>query len=74
MIKLDIREYCDRCPHFEPEVIESPEVNVLTSYNVRDAVEKRVAFTHGDTIVKCSNRDRCAAIYEYMEGQKNAEN
>lgn len=22
----------------------------------------------------CCNRDRCAAIYEYMEGQKNAEN
>lgn len=24
----------------------------------------------GDTIVKCCNRDRCEAIYEYMEGQK----
>ena len=74
MIKLDVCEYCDCCPHFEPEVTERPKVNVLTSYNARDAVEKRVAFTHGDTIVKCSNRDRCTAIYAYMEGQKKAEN
>ena len=27
-------------------------------------------YLNGDTIVKCCNRDRCASIYEYMEGQK----
>lgn len=32
--------------------------------------ERRNAITHGDTVVKCCNRDRCASIYEYMEGQK----
>lgn len=34
-----------------------------------------MAVTHGDTVVKCCNRDRCASIYEYMEGQRrdNAE-
>lgn len=64
MIKLDVCEYCDRCPHFEPEVIERPKV---------DMTEKRVAIPHGDTVVRCSDRNRCAAIYAYMEGQKNKE-
>lgn len=55
MIKLDVCKYCDRCPHFEPEVVERPRVDMLTSYSVCE---------------KCCNRDRCASIYEYMEGQK----
>ena len=74
MIKLDVREYCDRCPHFEPEVVERPQVDILTNYSFCDMVERRMAVTHGDTVVKCCNRDRCEAIYEYMEGLENAEN
>lgn len=70
MIKLDVCKYCDRCPHFEPEVAERPQTDILTSYDFCDMAERRVAVTHGDTIVKCCNRDRCEAIYEYMEGQK----
>lgn len=69
MIKLDVREYCDRCPHFEPEVVARPEVKTLTSYSFCDMEERRIDITHGDTIVNCRNRDRCAAIYEYMEGR-----
>ena len=70
MIKLDVCKYCDHCPHFEPEVVERPKVDILTSYSFRYMKEKRMAITNGDTIVKCWNRDRCEAIYEYMEGQK----
>ena len=70
MIKLDVREYCDHCPHFEPKVVNRPKVNILTSYSFCDMEEKRMAITNGDTIVKCCNRNRCKAIYEYMEGQK----
>lgn len=70
MIKLDVCKYCDRCPHFEPEVVERPRVDMLTSYSVCDMAERRMAITCGDTVVKCCNRDRCASIYEYMEGQK----
>ena len=73
MIKIDVCEYCDRCPHFEPEVIERPKVNILASYSIRDMAEKRVAIPHGDTVVRCSDRNRCAAIYAYMEGLKNKE-
>lgn len=70
MIKLDVCKYCDRCPHFEPEDVERPRVDMLTSYSVCDMAERRMAITRGDTVVKCCNRDRCASIYEYMEGQK----
>lgn len=45
------------------------EVKTLTSYSFRNMEERRIAITNGDTIVNCSNRDRCAAIYEYMEGR-----
>lgn len=68
MIKLNVRKYCGRCPHFEPEVAERPKVDILTSYDFCAMEDKRMAITHGDTIVKCCNRDRCEAIYEYMEG------
>lgn len=73
MIKLDVCEYCDCFPHFEPEVIKRPKVDILASYSIRDMTEKRVAIPHGDTIVRCGDRNRCAAIYAYMEGQKNKE-
>lgn len=70
MIEIDVREYCDRCPHFEPEVVERPRVDILTRYDFCDMEDKRMPITHGDTIVKCCNQDRCASIYEYMEGRK----
>ena len=70
MIKLNVRKYCDRCPHFEPEVIERPKVSILTSYSFCEMEERRRTITNGDTIVSCCNRDRCAAIYAYMEGKK----
>ena len=69
MIKLDVRKYCNRCPHFEPEVVARPRTQILTAFDPID-FEKEIVTTTGDTIVICSNRDRCAAIYEYMEGQK----
>lgn len=74
MIKIDVRKYCDRCPHFEPEVAERPEVEILTRWSVAELSEKQLAITHGDTIVKCRNRYRCEGIYEYMEGKEHAEN
>lgn len=54
----------------EPEVVERPQVNILTNYSGVDMAERRMSITHGDTVVKCCNRDRCASIYEYMEGRK----
>ena len=38
MIKIDVRKYCERCPHFEPEVVERPQADILTSYSVCDIV------------------------------------
>ena len=70
MIKLDVCKYCDSCPHFEPEVVARPQVDILTSYSYCDMAERQLAVTRGDTIVKCCNRGRCKSIYEYMEGQK----
>lgn len=67
MIKLDVCKYCDRCPHFEPEVVMRPRTQILSAFNPID-FEKEIVTTTGDTIVKCCNRNRCAAIYEYMEG------
>lgn len=69
MIKLDVCNYCDRCPNFEPEVVLRPRVEILHAcFPVEFECEKKIVTTTGDTIVKCCNRDRCASIYEYMEG------
>lgn len=68
MIKLNVRGYCDRCPHFQPEVIERPRAEIIRTFDLVD-FEKEIVTTTGDTVLSCCNRDRCAAIYEYMEGR-----
>lgn len=68
MIKLDVREYCDHCPHFQPEVIERPRAEIIHTFDLVD-FEKEIVTTTGDTILICCNRDRCAAIYKYVEGR-----
>lgn len=51
----------------EPEVVGRPRTVILSTFDPID-FKKEIVTTTGDTIVSCSNRDRCAAIYEYMEG------
>lgn len=70
MIKLEVCDYCQKCPSFDPEVVSRPETDTLIFYDPLGSIEKRITTTHGDTIVMCKNRDKCNVIHTYMEGEK----
>ena len=68
MIKLDVCEYCQNCTEFEPCVTARPDLIY---------VDNEPHGFIGDTIVKCENCYKCAALYRYLERSeenKDAEN
>lgn len=57
MIRLDIKEYCDWCCDFEPDVTAPAKL-----YAGEDIVM-------GDTIIRCTHAKRCEAIRRYLMRQ-----
>ena len=62
MIKLDVKDYCQWCMVF------SPDVTMPTKYY--GSGEEIIV---GDTIVQCEYRKRCEAIRRYLEHQMKTE-
>ena len=62
MIKLDIREYCQDCTEFEPQVAQRPAQSASLSGDTR---------VFGDTIVECEHRRHCEALYNYLKRSDN---
>ena len=58
MIKLDVKDYCQTCTEFEPDV-ESP----CKSY----ANNRPFAAAVTDTIIKCQNREKCERLKQHLE-------
>ena len=58
MIKLDIREYCQDCAKFEPQVAQRPAQFPSLSGDI---------CVLGDTIVECENRRQCEALYNHLK-------
>lgn len=56
MIKLDVEEYCDNCPDFEPTAEK------IMYQSVDDQKCKAC-----DTVVCCKLKARCASIEKYMK-------
>ena len=61
MINLIVPEYCQSCTDFEPQVTQRP-AQVETSYGN--------LILCGDTYVECEYRNRCKAMYNYLEKEK----
>lgn len=60
MIKLDICYYCQGCMEFDPQVTQRPEqLNTLFGDSI-----------HGDTIVECTHRRHCEALYNLLKGEQ----
>lgn len=57
MIRLDIKEYCDWCCDFEPDVTSPAKL-----HTGEDIVM-------GDTIIRCTYAKRCEAIRRYLMKQ-----
>lgn len=53
MIKLELEEYCDKCPNFEPEVAK---INVDGFFKVEC-----------NTTIFCEHRHKCNCIAKYMK-------
>lgn len=56
MIKLDVEDYCDTCPDFEPTAEK------IVYQTVEDSKIKSC-----DTVVSCKLKERCASIEKYMK-------
>lgn len=59
MIKLEVEDYCHSCGYFEAEV-----TGPVTLYRMG---EDDVVF--GDTIIRCSYRDRCKNINKFLSNR-----
>lgn len=69
MIKLEVRDYCQKCPSFDPEVVSRPETVKYVAYDPYeqlDSIEKQITatYTRGDTIVVCRYRNKCGGEYK----------
>lgn len=53
MIELNVKDYCQECGHFEPDVYK----NVLTAKG----------YIGYRTIISCQNRTSCEIIQRYLE-------
>lgn len=57
MIELDIRDYCHKCPEFDPVVKR------LYDYGRGPCIQN----------VSCEHKDRCDMIYRYIKFESNKE-
>lgn len=66
MITLIVPDYCQSCTDFEPQVTKRVTKRPgLVENGYGDLI------LCGDTYVECEYRNRCKAIYEYLEKEKN---
>ena len=57
MIKLDVQEYCHKCPYFEAKVTGGP-----SSYYSKDG--EVVEIIMADTVIRCTRAKKCAWVVE----------
>ena len=57
MIKLDVQDYCHRCPHFEAKVTGGPSV----LYSADEQISEIIM---ADTVIKCIRSEQCAWVVE----------
>lgn len=66
MIKLNIEDYCESCPDFEPDV--KKEVLTTENYHYLEST-----FKYANTIITCKSRDRCNCFYRDMARKSERE-
>ena len=57
MIKLDVQEYCHKCPYFEAKVTGGPSSFYSTDGEV-------VEIIMADTVIRCTRAEKCAWVVE----------
>ena len=57
MIKLDVQDYCHKCPYFEAKVTGGPSSFYSTDGEV-------VEIIMADTVIRCTRAEKCAWVVE----------
>lgn len=63
MIELNIHEYCQSCPEFEPRIAQRPTQFINLTGDIGSVF--------GDTIIECENRRHCEALYNHLKRSDN---
>lgn len=62
MIKLSVKNYCDKCPEFEPDIL----------MNKYETIGGDTVIL-GDCLVICKNREKCAKIENHLKEKLSKE-
>ena len=57
MIKLDVQDYCHKCPYFEAKVTGGPSSFYSTDGEVAEIIM-------ADTVIRCTRAEKCAWVVE----------
>ena len=61
MITIDVAEYCSACMDFDPDV-QRPQ----KAYGMSQEASVCEEIVISDTVIRCSNRNRCKNIERYL--------
>ncbi len=64
MIRVEVEEYCQNCLDFNPDVTKPQRV-------IAPMTEEPLHL--GNTVIRCSYRNRCASIKRYLERQSKGD-
>lgn len=70
MINVQVPNYCQNCPEFEPVV--KKELRDFTRFSVRD--NDYVGEKYCDTTITCVHAERCWAIHKYIQKEEKKKN
>ena len=59
MIKLQVEDYCQNCPHFKPEVMSGIKQSDSPPYHI----------SH-DHVICCEHHERCEVVKIHYEEQR----
>ena len=65
MVKLEVEDYCQSCPEFEPDVDKDIRRGYVESFDPFD-LERRER-VECNTIIRCEHRGRCQSIKSQIE-------
>ena len=68
MIKLEVEDYCQSCPEFEPDVDKDIDRYFVDTFDPFDPFDtERREHVVCDTIIRCEHRGRCRSIKTQIE-------
>lgn len=74
MIKLEVANYCQDCPQFKPEVIERPQLEKLSGYDMMSGRTVKSTTFRGNTLIACRDRGRCEMVYKCISKAMEEQN